>query len=163
MARKKWNDQKYGAPLFCAAWPQGRFLLVAGGGGKKGCGIPNRLAKAHLHLQCRRRTLITLHIIAAFDPIILGSRWTCDLAIWSFCVRIIAAQHTNGKLSEQAGSFDTADAALRMALTPKGNALVVVLGNGSLQRFDLEQRPGACPMLTPATGAVYGKWLLYLY
>lgn len=34
---------KFGQPLFGAAWPCGNLLLVAGGGGKPGSGIENRI------------------------------------------------------------------------------------------------------------------------
>ena len=39
---KKKPIQKYGAPLYCAVWPDGDYVLVAGGGGKKSSGIANR-------------------------------------------------------------------------------------------------------------------------
>lgn len=41
MGRKQ-EARKYGAPLYCAAWPEGDYALVAGGGGKKSSGISNR-------------------------------------------------------------------------------------------------------------------------
>ena len=37
-------SRKYGAPLYCASWPAGEYLFVAGGGGKKSSGIKNRCA-----------------------------------------------------------------------------------------------------------------------
>ena len=41
MGRKP-APRKYGTPLYCAAWPAGEHLYVAGGGGKKSSGIANR-------------------------------------------------------------------------------------------------------------------------
>lgn len=46
---RKIVPRKYGTPLYCAAWPAGEHLYVAGGGGKKSSGIPNRRAQA-LHI-----------------------------------------------------------------------------------------------------------------
>ena len=43
---RKIVPRKYGTPLYCAAWPAGEHLYVAGGGGKKSSGIPNRRAQA---------------------------------------------------------------------------------------------------------------------
>lgn len=34
---------KYGQPLFAAAWPCTDIILVAGGGGRPGTGIENRI------------------------------------------------------------------------------------------------------------------------
>ncbi|KAK9832796.1 hypothetical protein WJX81_001956 [Elliptochloris bilobata] len=41
--------RKYGTPLYCAAWPAGEHLFVAGGGGKKSSGIANRVLVAQYH------------------------------------------------------------------------------------------------------------------
>ena len=52
---RKAAPRKYGVPLYCAAWPAGEHLFVAGGGGKKGFGIGNRRATScvQLHRQTR--------------------------------------------------------------------------------------------------------------
>lgn len=44
MARKHKDNgsRKFGAPLYCAAWPPGSYPIVGGGGGKRSSGIPNR-------------------------------------------------------------------------------------------------------------------------
>lgn len=44
MARKPKDNgsRKFGAPLYCAAWPAGYYPIVGGGGGKRSSGIPNR-------------------------------------------------------------------------------------------------------------------------
>ncbi|KAL3133969.1 hypothetical protein ABBQ32_008413 [Trebouxia sp. C0010 RCD-2024] len=36
------GSRKFGAPLYCAAWPAGGYPIVGGGGGKRSSGIPNR-------------------------------------------------------------------------------------------------------------------------
>lgn len=36
------GSRKFGAPLYCAAWPAGSYPIVGGGGGKRSSGIPNR-------------------------------------------------------------------------------------------------------------------------
>ncbi|KAL3143513.1 hypothetical protein ABBQ38_002318 [Trebouxia sp. C0009 RCD-2024] len=36
------GSRKFGAPLYCAAWPAGGYAIVGGGGGKRSSGIPNR-------------------------------------------------------------------------------------------------------------------------
>ena len=36
------NMKKFGAPLYASTWADERTLIVAGGGGKKSSGIPNR-------------------------------------------------------------------------------------------------------------------------
>ena len=49
MARRKPpapNVKKFGAPLYASAWIDDRVALVAGGGGKKSSGIPNRVMQA---------------------------------------------------------------------------------------------------------------------
>ena len=49
MARRKPpapNVKKFGAPLYASAWIDDRVPLVAGGGGKKSSGIPNRVMLA---------------------------------------------------------------------------------------------------------------------
>jgi|TARA_B110000977_G_scaffold160592_1_gene205047 prolactin regulatory element-binding protein len=48
MARQKLtpNTKKFGMPLYASAWVDGRTVLVAGGGGKKSSGIPNRVCVA---------------------------------------------------------------------------------------------------------------------
>ena len=48
MARKPKDNgsRKFGAPLYCAAWPAGAYPIVGGGGGKRSSGIPNRFASS---------------------------------------------------------------------------------------------------------------------
>ncbi|KAK9814839.1 hypothetical protein WJX72_012445 [[Myrmecia] bisecta] len=46
---KQTESRKFGAPLYCAAWPPGEFVYMAGGGGKKSSGIPNRIVIAKYH------------------------------------------------------------------------------------------------------------------
>jgi len=36
------NMKKFGSPLYASTWADHRTLIVAGGGGKKSSGIPNR-------------------------------------------------------------------------------------------------------------------------
>ena len=40
------NVKKFGAPLYASAWADHRCLIVAGGGGKRSSGIPNRVVVA---------------------------------------------------------------------------------------------------------------------
>lgn len=42
MGKKLPPSQKYGAPLYAAAWPSANLVFVAGGGGKKSSGMKNR-------------------------------------------------------------------------------------------------------------------------
>ena len=42
-ARQDQLTFKYGQPLFAAAWPCADIILVAGGGGRPGTGIENRI------------------------------------------------------------------------------------------------------------------------
>ncbi len=51
MGKKKAQSSKYGAPLYCAAWPPGGYVLVAGGGGKKSSGIPNKYVSLYKHIR----------------------------------------------------------------------------------------------------------------
>ncbi|CAL8464126.1 g3661 [Coccomyxa elongata] len=105
MGKKKEQSPKYGAPLYCASWPAGDFVLVAGGGGKKSSGIPNKIA---------------------------------------------IVQVAEGQLGEEVASVRTEEAPLRMALHPQGTSLVLALGTGMVQRFDMQSSPGAPPLLHQA-------------
>lgn len=42
-ARQDQLTFKYGQPLFAVAWPCADIILVAGGGGRPGTGIENRI------------------------------------------------------------------------------------------------------------------------
>ncbi|BDA49251.1 probable prolactin regulatory element-binding protein [Coccomyxa sp. Obi] len=105
MGKKKEQSPKFGAPLYCASWPAGDFVLVAGGGGKKSSGIPNKIA---------------------------------------------IVQVAEGQLGEEVASVRTEEAPLRMALHPQGTSLVLALGTGMVQRFDVQSSPGAPPVLHQA-------------
>lgn len=40
---KKLDSRKYTSALSCVAWPNGEYAVIAGGGGRKSSGIPNRV------------------------------------------------------------------------------------------------------------------------
>lgn len=40
--KKQLDSRKYSSALSGVAWPNGEYAIVAGGGGKKSTGIPNR-------------------------------------------------------------------------------------------------------------------------
>lgn len=48
MGKKLPPSQKYGAPLYAAAWPSDNLLFIAGGGGKKSSGMKNRCDSRNL-------------------------------------------------------------------------------------------------------------------
>lgn len=54
MARKPKDNgsRKFGAPLYCAAWPPGSYPIVGGGGGKRSSGIPNRAVVLKVENGC---------------------------------------------------------------------------------------------------------------
>ncbi len=67
--------------------------------------------------------------------------------------RVVAARYHRGALSDAVGEGWTgADAPLRLAATPAGDALVLAMGNGGLLRLDVDRLPSAPPRLVPALG-----------
>ena len=68
------------------------------------------------------------------------------------CARIVLSQYLDGALSEEAGSLSTQDAPLRMALSPAGTCLVLAMGKGGLERFDVDLSAKPLPGLAAAPG-----------
>jgi hypothetical protein len=70
---------KYGQPLFAAAWPCPDILLVAGGGGRPGTGIENRIIAGAPKLQ-PKRTVYSAHVRLARHDRSVHVLDTCALA-----------------------------------------------------------------------------------
>jgi prolactin regulatory element-binding protein len=59
--KPKPNTKKFGMPLYASAWADERSLLVAGGGGKKSSGIPNRVCVATFDGETLSEPLFSCH------------------------------------------------------------------------------------------------------
>ena len=59
--KPKPNTKKFGMPLYASAWVDERSLLVAGGGGKKSSGIPNRVCVATFDGETLSEPLFSCH------------------------------------------------------------------------------------------------------
>ena len=59
--KPKPNAKKFGMPLYASAWVDERSLLVAGGGGKKSSGIPNRVCVATFDGETLSEPLFSCH------------------------------------------------------------------------------------------------------
>jgi prolactin regulatory element-binding protein len=59
--KPKPNTKKFGMPLYASAWVDERSLLVAGGGGKKSSGIPNRVCVATFDGDTLSEPLFSCH------------------------------------------------------------------------------------------------------
>ena len=55
------NCKKFGMPLYASAWADERTVLVAGGGGKRSSGIPNRICVATFDGETLSEPLFSLH------------------------------------------------------------------------------------------------------
>ena len=84
MARRKPpapNVKKFGAPLYASAWIDDRVALVAGGGGKKSSGIPNRVMQASFDSVELTEPLASVHTDETAPQVLCAHPYGAELLV----------------------------------------------------------------------------------
>eukprot|EP00892_Ulva_mutabilis_P012725 jgi/Ulvmu1/9825/UM056_0066.1 len=81
MSRADTLTFKFGQPLFAAAWPCAKLLLVAGGGGKPGSGIENRIIAATHSDGVLSDEVASVRLKSACEKIAVSPRANIILAV----------------------------------------------------------------------------------
>ena len=106
MARRKPpapNVKKFGAPLYASAWIDDRVALVAGGGGKKSSGIPNRVMQASFDSVELTEPLASVHTDETAPQVLCAHPYGAELLVafsGDVAVYVVTANDASTQLAE---------------------------------------------------------------
>ena len=142
MARRKPpapNVKKFGAPLYASAWIDDRVALVAGGGGKKSSGIPNRVMQASFDSVELTEPLASVHTDETAPQVLCAHPYGAELLV-AFSGDVAVYVVTANDASTQLAETEESDAPPPEASAPY-----------RISPRDLDESSGAATRVTLAT------------
>ena len=141
MARRKPpapNVKKFGAPLYASAWIDDRVPLVAGGGGKKSSGIPNRVMLATFDGVELTEPLASVHTDETAPQVLCVHPDGAELLV-AFSGDVAVYAITANDASTQLAETEESDAPSPEASAPYTISPRDVDSDGVLKRVTLEE------------------------
>lgn len=133
------NVKKFGAPLYASAWIDDRVALVAGGGGKKSSGIPNRVMQASFDSVELTEPLASVHTDETAPQVLCAHPYGAELLV-AFSGDVAVYVVTANDASTQLAETEESDAPPPEASAPY-----------RISPRDLDESSGAATRVTLAT------------